>query len=167
MKYTSKQVQILHPDHLVFNTMSSFEHLTPVLADRVKGWKAEGDRCQFEVHGIKLGFRFAELTPSSTIKLAGDDSATPFPFTMWFQIKDVTPDASQGATHSAADAAQAKIEADTRMRIVLDVELNTMMKMMIGGKIQQAIDGIADQIAHAFNQAADHQLTPQLTTIAG
>lgn len=163
MKYTSKQVQILHPDHLVFNTMSSFEHLTPVLADRVKGWKAEGDRCQFEVQGIKLGFRFAELTPSSTIKLAGDDSATPFPFTMWFQIKD----ASQGATHSAADAAQAKIEADTRMRIVLDVELNTMMKMMIGGKIQQAIDGIADQIAHAFNQAADHQLTPQLTTIAG
>jgi len=28
-----------------------------------------------------------------------------------------------------------------------------MMKMMIGGKLQQALDQIADQIAEAFNNA--------------
>ena len=44
-------------------------------------------------------------------------------------------------------------EQDTRMRIVLHVQLNMMMKMMIGGKLAQAVDQIADQIAEAFNNA--------------
>ena len=39
------------------------------------------------------------------------------------------------------------------MRLVLHIELNMMMKMMIGGKIREAMDQIADKIAESFNNA--------------
>ena len=42
-------------------------------------------------------------------------------------------------------------ETDTRMRIVLDVELPMMMKMMVGKKLAGAVDQIAEKIAEGFN----------------
>lgn len=132
MKYTSKQVQINHDDELVFRTLSSFSNFNAVLKDKVDGWEADGDRCSFKASGIKIGLKFDERIPNSTIKMVGDDNGAPFPFTFWIQIKQIE-------------------SLDSRMRIVLDVELNMMMKMMIGGKLQEAVDKIADQIAHAFN----------------
>ncbi len=36
------------------------------------------------------------------------------------------------------------------MRLVLHIELNMMMKMMVGGKLQGAIDQIAEGIAQAM-----------------
>ena len=45
-------------------------------------------------------------------------------------------------------------DTDTRMRLVLHIELNMMMKMMIGGKLQGAIDQIAEGIARAMQAQA-------------
>ena len=42
---------------------------------------------------------------------------------------------------------------DTRMRLVLHIDLNMMMRMMIGSKIQGAIDQIAEALAKSFNAA--------------
>ena len=39
------------------------------------------------------------------------------------------------------------------MRLVLRIDLTTMMRMMIGSKIQGAIDQIAEAIAKSFNAA--------------
>jgi len=39
---------------------------------------------------------------------------------------------------------------DTRLRLVLHAELNMMMRMMIGSKLQKALDEIADGIAMAM-----------------
>lgn len=132
MKYISKQVQIFRPDSVVFHTLSSFSNFTPILADKVEEWSATEDHCSFKAKGFKIGLRMEERTPNSVIKVVGDDNGTPFPFTFLIQLKNIS-------------------EGESRMRIVLDVELNTMMKMMIGGKLQDAVDKIADQIASAFN----------------
>ena len=43
--------------------------------------------------------------------------------------------------------------ADTRLRLVLRIDLNMMMKMMIGNKLQGALDQIAEGIARAMNAA--------------
>jgi carbon monoxide dehydrogenase subunit G len=43
---------------------------------------------------------------------------------------------------------------DTRMRLVLHAELNMMMRMMIGGKLQKALDQIAEAMAKAMNGSA-------------
>ena len=40
------------------------------------------------------------------------------------------------------------------MRLVLHAELNMMMRMMIGGKLQKALDQIAEAMANAMNGSA-------------
>ncbi len=37
------------------------------------------------------------------------------------------------------------------MRLVLHAKLNMVMKMMIGSKLQQGLDQMAEQMARAFN----------------
>ena len=65
------------------------------------------------------------------VKIVSGES-TPMEFTFWFQLHEVDP-------------------TDTRMRMVLHVELNMMMRMMIGGKLQEGLDKMAEQIAAALN----------------
>ena len=42
-------------------------------------------------------------------------------------------------------------DGDTRIRMVLHAELNMMMRMMIGGKIQGGLDKAVEGLAVAFN----------------
>ena len=67
------------------------------------------------------------------VKIVGD-GGVPMDFAFWIQLHKVS-------------------DTDTRMRLVLHVELNMMMKMMIGGKLQDAVDQIAEGIARAMNGA--------------
>lgn len=141
MKYTSKQVQIARRDEAIFRALSSFENFTPILADKVEGWEATEETCKFKAKGFTVGLKMAEREPNKLIKVCADEAAggMPIPFTFWAQMKDTTPEDST--------------DAHTHMRIVLDIELNPMMKMFVGNKMQEAVDTIAEQIAHAFNNA--------------
>lgn len=132
-KYTSKQVAISRPASQLYSVLSSFNNFTPILADKVEGWSADDDTCRFKVKGFDVGLKMVERTPDECIKLEGD-ATSPMPFTFWLQMKQVD-------------------SYDTRLRLVLHVELNMMMKMMVGSKLQEAIDTMADQIAGSFNNA--------------
>ena len=66
------------------------------------------------------------------VKITGDDGGVPIDFSFWIQL------------HSVA-------ERDTRIRLVLHAELNMMMKMMIGGKIQSGLDQMVEGMAKSFN----------------
>ena len=55
-------------------------------------------------------------------------------FAFWIQLQEVSA-------------------ADTRLRLVLRIDLNMMMKMMIGNKLQGALDQIAEGIARAIPSA--------------
>ena len=46
-----------------------------------------------------------------------------------------------------------KLRMEERLRLVLRIDLNMMMKMMIGNKLQGALDQIAEGIARAMNAA--------------
>lgn len=131
-RYESKHVRILKPSQLVYGTLSSFDNLTPILADKVDSWVAQDDCCSFKAKGFGVKLRIIERVEPKLIKVVGDDKS-PMDFTFWVQLVTVS-------------------ETDTRLRIVLDIELNFMMKKMIGGKIATAIDQIADQIADSFNR---------------
>lgn len=132
-KYESKHVRILRPAETVYGVLSRFDNLTPVLADKVEGWTADENTCSFKAKGFPVRLRMVEKEPFKLVKVTGEDGS-PMDFTFWLQL--VSADVS-----------------DTRMRLVLHVKLNMMMKMMIGGKLQQALDQTADQIAEAFNNA--------------
>ena len=141
MRYTSKQVQIARPDETIFRVLSSFENFTPILADKVENWEATEETCKFKAKGFTVGLKMVERQPNKLIKVCADESAggMPIPFTFWAQMKDTTPEGSA--------------VPGTRMRVVLDIELNPMMKMIVGNKMQDAVDSIAEQIAYAFNNA--------------
>lgn len=115
-KYESKHVRILRPAETVYGVLSRFDNLTPVLADKVEGWTADENTCSFKAKGFPVRLRMVEKEPFKLVKVTGEDGS-PMDFTFWLQL--VSADVS-----------------DTRMRLVLHVKLNMMMKMMIGGKLQ-------------------------------
>lgn len=131
-RYESKHVQILHPASIIYGVLSDFNHLTPVLGDKVEGWSATTDTCSFKAQGFQINLQMVEKVEPKLIKVTGADGS-PMDFTFWLQLVSVS-------------------DTDTRMRIVLDVKLPLMMKMMVGKKLAGAVDQIADQIAEAFNR---------------
>ena len=130
-KYESKQQQIHHPAALIFPIISRLDLLSPALKDKVEEWEATEDSCSFKVKGFTASMRIIDREEPKLVKIVSGES-TPMDFTFWFQLHEVDP-------------------TDTRMRMVLHVELNMMMRMMIGGKIQEAMDKMAEQIAAALN----------------
>ncbi len=130
-RYESKQVRILHAASFVYDVLSDFNHLTPIVGDKVEEWHATEESCSFKVQGFTLSLQTVEKVAPKLIKVASADGS-PMKFTFWLQLVSVT-------------------ETDTRMRIVLDVELPMMIKMMVGKKLAGAVDQVAERIAEGFN----------------
>ena len=129
-EYISKQVQILRSADQIFQVISRFDNLTPAVAYRVEDWQATADTCSFKAKGFTVNLRIDERVEPKHVKIVGD-GGTPMDFAFWVQLQPV--------------------EAyDTRLRLVLHAELNMMMRMMIGSKLQKALDEIADGIAMAM-----------------
>jgi len=139
-KYESRQQQIHRDAMTVWTALSDFDNFTPLVADRVEGWRVEGDECSFTVKGFAMGLRMTEKIPGELIKLEATD-ASPVGFTLWVQLKEASRNADGGLSNAP----------DTRMRLVLHAEMNMMIKMMIGSKLRDGIDQLAEQIARGFN----------------
>lgn len=133
-KYESKQQQILKPASRIFPFISRFDMLTPALQDKVEEWSATEDACSFKVKGFMVALRIDERVENRHVKITGDPtSGVPIDFSFWIQLHEVS-------------------DNDTRIRMVLHAELNMMMKMMIGSKIQGGLDKAVEGLAMAFNQ---------------
>ena len=133
-KYESKQRQILKPAALIYNLISDFTVFTPAVQDKVEGWSATRDECSFKVKGFTVALRIDEKVENKHVKITGDPSSgVPIDFSFWIQLHEVS-------------------ENDTRIRMVLHAELNMMMRMMIGSKIQGGLDKAVEGLAMAFNQ---------------
>ena len=133
-KYESKHQQILRSAEQIYTVISRFDNLTPALADKVEEWQATEDSCSFKAKGFTVKLRMEEREPGKYVKVVGDDGGVPMDFAFWIQLQEVSA-------------------ADTRLRLVLRIDLNMMMKMMIGNKLQGALDQIAEGIARAMNAA--------------
>ena len=133
-KYESKQQQILKPASRIFPFISRFDMLTPALKDKVEEWTATEDTCSFKVKCFTVALRIEERVENKHINISGDPtSGVPVDFTFWIQLHEVS-------------------DNDTRIRMVLHAELNMMMRMMIGSKIQSGLDKAVEGLATAFNQ---------------
>lgn len=133
-EYISKQHQVLRPAEQIYAAISRFDLLTPALADKVEEWQATEERCSFKAKGFTVKLRMEERVEPKHVKITGDEGGVPIDFAFWIQLHKVD-------------------DADTRLRVVLHIELNMMMKMMIGSKLQEAVDRIAEGIAGAMNGA--------------
>ena len=132
-KYESKQSQIFKSAAQIYPFISNFSLLTPAVADKVEEWNATEDTCSFKVKGFTVKLRMVDKSYGKHVKISGDDGGVPIDFNFWIQLHEVTP-------------------TDTRIRMVLHCELNMMMRMMIGGKIQKGLDQAVETFAQAFNR---------------
>lgn len=134
-KYESKQCQIFKSASQIFPFISNFSLLTPAVADKVEQWQATEDTCSFKVKGFTVALRIVERVENKHIKITGDNEqgGLPVDFSFWIQLHEVT-------------------DADTRMRMVLHADLNMMMRMMLGSKLQEGLDKAVEGLAMAFNQ---------------
>lgn len=131
-KYESKQQQINHPASLIFPIISRMDFLTPAMQDKVEEWQATPDTCSFKVKGFKVSLRIADKVENKYVKIVADEGGLPIDFTFWIQLHEVS-------------------SLDTRVRMVLHAELNMMMKMMIGSKLQEGLDKAVEGLAVALN----------------
>ncbi|WP_302252269.1 SRPBCC domain-containing protein [uncultured Alistipes sp.] len=136
-EYISKQHQILRPAEQIYAVISRFDNLTPALADRVEEWQATEERCSFKAKGFTVKLRMEERIAPKHVKIVGDEGGVPIDFAFWIQLHKVS-------------------DTDTRLRVVLHIDLNMMMRMMIGSKLQGAVDQIAEGIARAMNAAPQY-----------
>ena len=132
-EYISKREQVFRSAAEIFPLISNFTLLTPAVADKVEEWQATEERCSFKVKGFTVALRIDEKVENKHVKITGDGGTVPMDFSFWIQLHQVT-------------------EGDTRIRLVLHAELNMMMRMMIGNKLQKGLDQAVEGFAKAFNQ---------------
>lgn len=130
--YESKVVAINKRSEDIFKVLSDFRNFTPLAQDKLENWQAEENSCSFSYQGMgPFGIKLVEKEEFSTLKFTGDERI-PLEFYLWIQLKEAAP-------------------YDTRLKITIKAELNMMMKMMLGKKIGEGVDALAEGIAKAFN----------------
>ena len=131
-----KMVQVNQPAERVFAAFSDLSKFTEKLPEEHRDKvRADVDTLVVMVQGIELGIRVVERTPCTGVRFEHYGAQTLFPFTIWIHIGEVGANAST-------------------LQIELHAELNMMMKMMLGPKLQEGVDQITDQLAAGINARA-------------
>lgn len=127
VEYNSKHGQVRKSPielYMMFVDMRNFVMMLP--EDKKEMVKADYDSILVSVQGYEIGAKVLTRTPYSRIELV--DYGAPFAFKLSLSF-DATP--NPGVTDFSI-----KLEAD----------LNFMMKMMIGSKLQESMDRIVDAL---------------------
>jgi len=107
---------------MAFTDMRNFVNMLP--EDKKEGVTADYDTISATVQGFTIGVKVTRREPYSYIEL--QDNGAPFNFVVGLHF----------------DAAEEQGKTD--FSIVVDADLNLMMKMMMGGKIQDALNKVVD-----------------------
>lgn len=110
--------------YMMFVDMRNFAMMLP--EDKKEMVKADYDTIMASVQGYEVGAKVLSRTPYSRIELV--DYGSPFAFKITLSF-DATPNPGM-----------------TDFSIKLEADLNFMMKMMIGGKLQEGLDKIVDAL---------------------
>lgn len=110
--------------YMTFVDMRNFVQFLP--EDKKEGVTADYDTVHAQVQGFSIGVKVVERVPYSRIEYA--DDGAPFQFRLKLHF----------------DPASDPYKTD--FQIVVDAELNFMMKALLGGKIKEALDKIVDAL---------------------
>lgn len=121
--YESKHGQVLRSKEELFMAFTDMRNFTRMVPDQVQSQvslDADFDNLWATVQNFKIGVRIDERIPYTLIRLISTDSPVEF----------------VGALHFE----QSALPGRTEFFIVLDANLNFMMRTMLGKKIQEALD---------------------------
>ena len=107
---------------MLFTDMRNFVAMLP--DDKKEGVEADYDWIHAQVQGFNIGVRVKDRVPYSRIEF--QDDGAPFPFRIKMHLDP------------AADPYK------TDFQIILEAELNFMMSMLLGSKLQDVMDKMVD-----------------------
>lgn len=111
--------------YMSFTDMRTIVSMLP--EDKRAGVTADYDSVSANVQGFPIGVRVASREPYSNIRL--EDNGSPFHFDISLHFDDTG------------------VPGETEFYIDVNAELNLLMKKMLGGKLQEALDKLVDSIA--------------------
>jgi hypothetical protein len=140
-KYVSDTKFIEHNQQIVFDYLSNFENLSSYLNSgliekitnqipqiKITDFESDRDSCRFNITGIGLArVDIVKREPYKTIKVESSGTL-PLSLTFWIQLLQVTP-------------------FRTKMRLTLHADLSMMIKMMVGDKLNEGINQLAETLS--------------------
>jgi hypothetical protein len=124
-EFRSKRATVSRPPYQLymgFVDMRNFVQMLP--EDKRADVTADYDSIHATVQGFAIGVKVIQRTPYSRLEFADDGAPFQFRLTMHF------------------DASVDPYKTD--FQIVLDADLNFMMKTLLGGKLKDALDKVVD-----------------------
>ena len=110
--------------YMAFTDMRNFLQYLP--EDKREGVQADYDSIRATVQGFEIGVKIKERTPYSKIEFV--DDGAPFHFTLTMHFNPSTD------------------PYKTDFQIVVDADLNFMMKALLGSKLKDALDKVVDSL---------------------
>lgn len=114
---------------VIYGVFSDLKHFATNLPQEIldkSEIRFDSDYLLAKVQGFELGIKIEERSPFNFIKFI-QYGTTPVNFDFWVRIEPLD-------SNSCA------------FQLELDAQLGTMMKMMVGGKVQEAIDKLTDEL---------------------
>jgi carbon monoxide dehydrogenase subunit G len=140
-KYVSDVKLIDRNQQIVFEYLSNFENLAEYLNSgliekitkqvpqvKITDFKSDRDSCKFNITGMGVAkIRIVNREPFKTVKVESS-GGLPLSFTFWIQLLPVTPQ-------------------QTKMRLTLHADMNMMIKMMAGNRLQEGVNQLAETLS--------------------
>jgi hypothetical protein len=133
--YESELKTISSSGEMVFDILSNLNNLekiasNPSFTEKAKELKYDADSCSFAVDGFgRIGIRIVERSPFSKIVMASENA--PVSFSVDILIGYLS-------------------EEESTLKLLLNTELPTMIKMMVGSKLQDGVNAIAELLAKSL-----------------
>ncbi len=139
-KYVSDVKIIEHNQQIVFDHLSNFENLAEYLNSgliekitkqvpqiKITDFESDRDSCKFNITGMGIArINIVNREPFKTIKVESS-GGLPLSFTFWIQLLPIN-------AHQ------------TKMRLTLHADLSMMIKMMVGNRLDEGINQLAETL---------------------
>jgi len=140
-KYVSEVKTIDQNQQVVFNYLSNFENLATYLNSgliekitkqipqvKITDFESDRDSCRFKITGLGVAkIDIVKREPFKTIKVQSS-GGLPLSITFWVQLLPVD-------------------NFKTKMRLTLHADMNAMIKMMAGNRLQDGMNQLADTLS--------------------
>ncbi len=140
-EYISDIKYIDHNQQIVYDYLSNFENLSSYLNSgliekitkqvpqiKITDFESDRDSCKFNIAGLGLAqINVVKREPYKTIKVESSGTL-PMNLTFWIQLLPVT-------------------SFQTKMRLTLHADLSMMIKMMVGEKLNEGINQLAETLS--------------------
>lgn len=133
-KYESKIKVVKGSTEAIYSTLSDMSRVGSALPPQAvaKDIESTADECKFTIDKIgRVSICIDEKQPSSLVKYALK-AAMPLGMNLFVQIKE---------------APQPTSEPESRIKITLTADIPFMLKPLIGSKLQQVVDQIAETVS--------------------